>query len=149
MDVVTDEVVIEAPVAVVWRVLTSAPEMERWFASEVRLEARVGSVGSMAFNDPSGEARHRTPLTVVEVDEPRRFAYRWEYDEAEAPGPGNSMLVVFELDDLGESTRVRVTESGFDRRGWAPDVVEGTVNDHVTGWREVLARLGALGAGQR
>ena len=72
------------------------------------------AVGSVAFNDPHGETRPRTPLTVVEVDEPRRFAYRWEHDGARDPGPANCSS----SSNSTTSVSARVTESGFTRRGF-------------------------------
>jgi hypothetical protein len=56
-------------------------------------------------------------------------------------GPGNSLLVTFELTPAGEGTTVRFSETGYRERGWEAAVLEATYNDHRQGWEFYLPRL--------
>ena len=61
--------------------------------------------------------------------------------EGEAAAPGNSFLVVFELEPAGTGTLLRMTESGFRERGWDEAKIAAQYADHVTGWDHFLPRL--------
>ncbi|MFF1285463.1 SRPBCC domain-containing protein [Streptomyces sp. NPDC058299] len=80
-------------------------------------------------------------LIVVEADPPRRFAFRWVADDGETAGPGNSLLVTFELVLAGNGTLLRFTETGFRERGWQAATLEEAYQDHVHGWEHFLPRL--------
>lgn len=54
------------------------------------------------------------------------------------PGPGNSLLVTFELAPAGDGTTLR-----FRERGWEAAVLEAHYNDHRQGWDFYLPRLAA------
>src|ERR1700749_1394061 len=83
------EVVIEAPVDVVWRTLTEPEHMTRWFADRVELAVEPGAHGYMGFGDQGG------PVVVETVDPPTHFSFRWNHPRGEEPGPGNSRFVAF------------------------------------------------------
>src|SRR5579875_1533431 len=105
------EVLINAPVAVVWRTITEPDQMSLWFADRVDLVIEPGAHGYMGFGDQGG------PVVVETVDPPRRFSFRWNHPLGEEPKEGNSMLVEFNLSPEGdERTRLRVTESGHELR---------------------------------
>ena len=84
------------------------------------------------------------PLLVVEADPPRRFSFRWAYDEAEPATPANSLLVTFDLVPSGGGTWVRFRETGFREQGWEAAVLEEQYRDHVRGWDYFLPRLVSL-----
>jgi uncharacterized protein YndB with AHSA1/START domain len=109
------EVLIEAPVEVVWRTITEPDQITQWFADRAELEAKPGAQGYLGFGDQGG------PILVEAVDPPTHFAFRWNHRAGEEAVPGNSMLVEFTLTPEGdERTRVRVVESGHELRPW-PD----------------------------
>ena len=104
--VIEREVLIEAPVEVVWRTITEPDQMSQWFADRVDLVVEPGAQGFMEFGDQGG------PVVVEVVDPPTRFSFRWNHPPGEEPVPGNSMLVEFTLTPEGdERTRLRVTEA--------------------------------------
>jgi uncharacterized protein YndB with AHSA1/START domain len=137
--VIEREIVIEAPVEVVWRTITEPEQMSQWFASRVELEIKPGAHGFMEFGDQGG------PVVVETVDPPTRFSFRWNHPREEEPVVGNSMLVEFTLEPEGdERTRLRVTESGHELRDWPDAEKQRYADEHRHGWGEYLDRLATL-----
>jgi hypothetical protein len=52
---VGQEIVIDAPVDVVWRTVTEPEQVARWFADEVNLQATPGHDGSLTFTGHTTE----------------------------------------------------------------------------------------------
>lgn len=134
------EMHVEAAPEVVYEVLSMPEHLREWWPDEAELEAVPGATGVVAFGAGTPEA-HVVPVTVVEADPPRRFSFRWVYDEAEAATPTNSLLVTFDLVPSGTGTLVRFTEEGFREKGWEAAVLEEQYRDHVAGWDHFLPRL--------
>jgi len=85
------------------------------------------------------------PLLVEAVEPPHRFAFRWSHPEGESPVAGNSMLVEFLLEAVGdERTRLRVVESGIDLVPWSDEEKARYVESHRHGWSVHMGRLGDL-----
>ena len=138
------EILIEAPVKVVWRTITEPDQISQWFADKVELVVEPGAHGYMKFGDQGG------PVVVETVDPPTRFSFRWNHPLGEEPVPGNSMLVEFTLtpeDD--EQTRLRVTESGHELLGWPDAEKQRYADEHQEGWAEFLDRLAGVLAERR
>jgi uncharacterized protein YndB with AHSA1/START domain len=130
------EVLIEAPVAVVWRTITEPDQMRLWFADRVDLVIEPGAHGYMGFGDQGG------PVVVETVDPPVRFSFRWNYPRGEEPLVGNSVLVEFALTPEGEErTRLRVTESGHELGDWPDEEKQRYADEHREGWGEFFGRL--------
>jgi uncharacterized protein YndB with AHSA1/START domain len=137
--VIEREVLIEAPVEVVWRTVIEPDQMSQWFADRVELVVEPGAHGYMGFGDQGG------PVVVETVDPPTRFSFRWNHPHGEEPVPGNSMLVEFTLLPEGdERTRLRVVESGHERRDWPVEEQQRYADEHRGGWGEFLDRLAKL-----
>ena len=133
------EVLIEAPVEVVWRTLTEPDQMSQWFADRVDLVVEPGSHGCMGFGDQGGA------VVVEVVDPPTRFSFRWNDNVNGEPAAGNSMLVEFTLTAEGdERTRLRVVESGHESLDWPDGEKQRYADEHRGGWGEILDRLAAL-----
>jgi uncharacterized protein YndB with AHSA1/START domain len=134
---------IEAPVEVVWRMVTEPEHVVRWFADEIDLQATPGYEGSMTFRPESGGTVH-VPISVVSVEPPRRFTYRWNQPAGTTATPTNSMLVEFTLRPEDGGTRLRVVETGHDGLGWPQEQQDAYVDDHNDGWTTHLGRLEQL-----
>src|SRR4051812_7972125 len=117
-DRIEKAVVIKAPRSRVWRALSSAEEFGTWFRVDLRgkrFAAGERVRGQMTW--PGYE--HVTWDVLIERVEPERLlAFRWhpyaidpQVDYSHEP----TTLVVFELHDVPEGTRLTVVESGFDR----------------------------------
>ena len=83
------DILIEAPVEVVWRTVTEPDQMSLWFADKVDLEVKPGAHGYMGFGEQGG------PVVVEAVEPPIRFSFRWNHPAGEEPTPSNSLLVEF------------------------------------------------------
>ena len=130
------EIVIDAPIDLVWRVVTEPDQIKQWFAAEAELEPRVGGQGRFAFKE--GDSFQ---LQVEAMEPPRRFAFRWVNPEGSPAREDNSMLVEFTLQPEAGSTRLRVVESGFDRVDWSDEKKAKYAGDHSQGWELYLGRL--------
>ena len=133
------EVLIAAPVDVVWRTITEPDQITQWFADKVDLVVEPGAHGYMGFGDQGG------PVVVETVDPPTRFSFRWNHPRGEQPIQGNSMLVEFTLTPEGdERTRLRVTETGHELRAWPDEEKQRYAAEHQEGWGDFLGRLDAV-----
>jgi uncharacterized protein YndB with AHSA1/START domain len=142
---IEQEVVIEAPVDVVWRTVTEPEQISQWFADRVELDARPGGHGTLGFDNQGGDTVVNAPLVVEAMEPPTRFAFRWNHPAGETPVPGNSVLVVFTLEaEGGARTRLRVMESGLDEIGWSEDAKADYARDHNEGWAHFFGRLTGL-----
>ena len=143
------EIHIEASPDVVYRVVSEPEHLSEWWPEEAELVAVPGGTGSITFVRPEGTKAEA--LTVVEADPPRRFSFRWVYDEGLDAAPDNSLLVTFDLVPSGSGTLLRFSEEGFRQKGWEAAVLEEQYRDHVAGWDYFLPRLvayaGRLGPG--
>jgi uncharacterized protein YndB with AHSA1/START domain len=139
------EIVIEAPVELVWRTITEPDQISRWFADRVSLDLRPGGHGSFVFEERATTRAATVPLVVEVVDPPHRFAFRWAHPDGDSPAPGNSVLVEMTLAAEGdERTRLRVTETGVADLPWPDDGKAVYVDEHVHGWTVHLGRLADL-----
>jgi uncharacterized protein YndB with AHSA1/START domain len=133
------DILIEAPVEVVWHTITEPDQISQWFADEVDLVVEPGAHGYMTFGDQGG------PVVVETVDPPTRFAFRWNHPRGEEPVAGNSQLVEFTLTpESDERTRLRVVESGHELRSWPEAEKQRYADEHQDGWGEFLDRLAVL-----
>ncbi len=132
------EVVIDAPVEVVWRTITEPEQIRQWFADRVELELEPGGRGLMGFEDRA------FPLVVEALEPPTLFSFRWNHPAGEEPAAGNSTLVEFRLVGEGERTRLRVVESGLELLVWPGADKERFADEHRGGWAMYMDRLARL-----
>jgi uncharacterized protein YndB with AHSA1/START domain len=134
------EVMIDAPVEVVWRTITEPDQITQWFAEKAELELAPGGHGFMTFDED-----HSGPVVVEAVERPTRFSFRWNHPAGENPEAGNSMLVEFTLVPEGlERTRLRVVESGQELMAWPDTEKERYAAEHNGGWATFMDRLAHL-----
>jgi uncharacterized protein YndB with AHSA1/START domain len=116
-DRIETEIVIRAPRAKVWRALTDAKEFGRWFGVEMKDAFVAGATARGRITHPGFE--HVVLEVDVERVEPERLlSWRWHpyaIDPKQDYTKEPKTLVVFELEDIPEGTRLKVTESGFDK----------------------------------
>jgi uncharacterized protein YndB with AHSA1/START domain len=135
---------IDASPEVVFEVVSRPEHLAEWWADEASLgEAAPGAVGELVWRD----REHVATMTVVDVDPPRRFSFRWVAPEGEPAVAGNSLLVTFELSPSRGGTLLRLTETGFREKGWEIAVLEEQYRDHENGWDTFLPRLAAYAGG--
>ena len=135
------ELHIDATPEVVYEVITTPEHLREWWPDDAALDPVPGATGAITFGDQASPDAKVEPLTVLEADPPRRFAFRWVYDEGEPPTPANSLFVTFDLVPSGDGTLLRFKETGFRERGWEAAVLEEAYLDHFHGWDLFLPRL--------
>lgn len=131
------EIHIDASPEVVFDVVSSPKHLREWWPDEAEYPPVPGGAGRIGFGGSWVQ------FTVVDAEPPRRFSFRWTHEEGESAAPGNSFLVVFELEPAGAGTLLRMTETGFRERGWDEAKVAAEYADHVTGWDQFLPQLTA------
>jgi uncharacterized protein YndB with AHSA1/START domain len=139
------EIQIDAPIEVVWRTITESTLIEQWFSDGADLDVRSGALGTLTFCPETAVEPQVADVTVVDVDPPHLFSYRWNYPSGVKATSENSLLVTFTLTPQGASrTLFRVTETGLDQRTWPEDEKRDYAADHLKGWRFHAERLSAL-----
>jgi uncharacterized protein YndB with AHSA1/START domain len=147
-DTIECDILIEAPVEVVWKVVTEPEQITKWFSDEADLDLRPGGDGSLTFGAKATNQPVTVPLCVVAVEPPHRFAYRWDHPAGVEPREGNSLLVEFTLTDEGGNTRLRVVESGFAALERSEEEKVTYAEAHAKGWDVHTASLRDYVAGQ-
>ena len=137
MGTIEREIHIEATPEVVYQVISTPEHLKEWWPDDAELDPVPGGTGTVRF--VRAESTHAQALTVVEADPPRRFSFRWVYDEGETAG--SALLVTFDLVPSGSGTLLRFSEEGFREKGWEAAVLEEQYRDHVAGWDFFLPRL--------
>ena len=149
-DRIEHEIRIDAPIDVVWSVLTEPEQITQWFSDSAEFEPRPGADGTLAFRGSrkasrpdDSEPEGIVNLRVKRVEPPRCFSFRWDYPRGVEPDESNAPLVEFTLAEDGDGTRLTLVESGFQGLGWTDDENERYVDDHERGWDHHLGLLRA------
>jgi uncharacterized protein YndB with AHSA1/START domain len=135
------EVVIEAPVDVVWRIVTEPQYISQWFSDDIEMDPQPNGAGVLKFNDDEGNPTKIQPFVVEAMDPMSRFAFRWCYDDGVVAATGNSLLVEFLLTEHESGTQLRMVETGFDEMPIEPKVAQDLYDDHVNGWSAIVPRI--------
>ncbi len=124
---------IDAPVDVVWAVLTESDHVSGWFGDEAEIDLRPGGEFTNKWDGEPGQ--HVEHGRIEKVDAPRHFSYHWFRDPDSGTREEHSTLVEFTLNPEGDGTRLRVVESGFSKLDWPEDKQADDLEGHRTGWR--------------
>jgi len=139
MGTIEREIRIDATPEVVYQVVSTPEHLKEWWPDEADRGAGSDAI-RISFGGPSPDAKSET-LTVVEEDPPRRFSFRWIYDEGRSAASPQSLLVTFDLVPAGAGTLLRFSETGYREKGWEAAVLEEQYRDHAAGWDHFLPRL--------
>jgi uncharacterized protein YndB with AHSA1/START domain len=149
-DRIEREIRIDAPIDVVWSIVTEPEQITQWFSDSAEFELQPGAEGTLTFrgsrkgsrpNDSQHEAVIN--LRVERAEPPRYFSFRWDYPHGVEPDESNAPLVEFTLTEDGEATTLKLVESGLQRPDWTDDQNERYVADHERGWDHHLGLLRA------
>lgn len=135
------ELYIDALPEVVFSVISRPEHMKQWWPDDAEFAPAPGARGQISFHGEEAGEVHVYGLTLVDVEPPRLFSFRWCYPEGHLANDGNSLLVTFELTPSGAGTRVRMTEVGFREQGRTEAEVVEQYESHEEGWAQHLPRL--------
>jgi uncharacterized protein YndB with AHSA1/START domain len=147
-DRIERDMLIDAPVEVVWSVLTEPEHINAWFADAVELDARQGGAGTLTWVQPGDPGRNTVALRIERLDRPRFFSFRWNFPPGEEPTDRNASLVEFTLTSEGEQTRLHLVEKGIRMLDRSDDQKALYADDHSHGWDVLLARLATYAPSQ-
>lgn len=117
------EVWIDAAPERVWRALTEARELERWFPLEADVEPGVGGTVRMSWG-----SEYDTEMPIVAWDPPHHLQTKWF---------GQGVVTDYWIEAEEGGTRLRAVSSGFPLDASWDEWVEGTVR----GWAYELRAL--------
>ena len=128
------ERLIDAPIALVFKVWTTPEHLVRWLGPKdftshsIRMDFRSGGEWSAVIRSPEGEDY---PMGGVyrEITENRRIVFTFRWTEEDGP----DTLVTATFDDVGPKTLMTFAQAPF-------DTIE-TRDSHAEGWGECLDRL--------
>jgi uncharacterized protein YndB with AHSA1/START domain len=140
-DVIEKEIVVRSPRARVWRAITDSQEFGRWFMVAMKDPFVPGARAEGQILYPGYQ--HLTMEVWVERMDPETlFSFRWHPYAIESEidySREAKTLVVFELEDVADGTRIKVTESGFDQIPLARRAKAFQMNS--SGWSEQLDNI--------
>ena len=124
---------LDAPIERVWRAITDAGEIRRWFDDHTDFEATPGYEGAFVW-----DAHGSFAVKVVEAEAPRRVVWSWVHETGVPFAEGGvATTVTWTLTARKDGgTTLHLRETGF------PSEKRRGENDH--GWDEELAELQAL-----
>ncbi|MEU3795229.1 SRPBCC domain-containing protein [Streptomyces fructofermentans] len=131
------EIRIDAAPEIVFDVVSRPEHIRMWWSDDASFDSEPGAVGELVWGDRAAVEA----ITVVDVEPPRRFSFRWVAPEGAPATEDNSLLVTIELEPSGDGTILRLTESGWREKGWEAAVLEEAFHDHERGWDLFLPRL--------
>lgn len=121
---------IAAPIAEVWRCLTEARHMGRWWREGVVLEAVAGGRFLEPWREPGGADR-LTHGQVLAVEPPHRLELSWADDDWSV-----ETRVTIYLDDQGSGTGLILRHSGWS--GFSGGQGSALCQAHEAGWKSHL-----------
>lgn len=114
-DRIQKTILLQAPRSRVWRALTDSAQFGQWFGARLEGPFAVGRRTQGPITIP-GYSHLRFEADVEQMEPERVFSYRWQPGGDPVKDPAEpTTLVVFELEEVPEGTRLTVTETGFDQ----------------------------------
>lgn len=98
----------DAPVAKVWKAITSKDDMKQWYFDVSGFKTEEGFEFQFTGEGPQGE-KYIHLCKIIKVVPGKKLAYSWCYE-----GYAGKSIVTFELFDDGEKPRLRLTHEGLE-----------------------------------
>jgi uncharacterized protein YndB with AHSA1/START domain len=148
-DRIEREIDIDAPIDVVWTVITEPAHITGWFTDSAELDARPGGAGRFGWDVRSANREHTRNLRVERLEPPHFFSFRWNFPDGAEPSETNAPLVEFTLESRGDATHLRLVESGLDAIAHSDEARETYFSEHTRGWAVITERLREYAPKQR
>jgi uncharacterized protein YndB with AHSA1/START domain len=141
VDRIEREIEIDAPIESVWAVITEPEQMSIWFSGSADLDVRPGGEGQFVWREKESTRVAMVNVRVERCEPPHFFSFRWHHPDGAEPAPSNAPLVEFRLESNGNSTLLRLVESGLDQLALSENEKDEYFGDHSRGWDVIVARL--------
>jgi uncharacterized protein YndB with AHSA1/START domain len=148
-DRIEREIDIDAPIDVVWAVVTEPGHINEWFTDTADLDLRVGGEGRFAWDASATRRGHVANLRIEGLEPPRFFSFRWNHPDGTEPDETNAPLVEISLEAHGDSTRLRLVERGIAGLALPEEEKAAYFADHSSGWTHFADLLRDYAAAQR
>ena len=126
------ERVLNAPTEKVWKAITNADQMRRWYFDIAEFKPQAGFDFKFSAGPPEKKYVHL--CTVTHVIPEKKLSYSWRYEDY----PGNSE-VTFELYPEGEKTRLKLTHEGLE--SFPSNSSEFSRESFSAGWTEIIGKM--------
>jgi uncharacterized protein YndB with AHSA1/START domain len=148
-DRIEREIEIDAPIDVVWAVITEPEHITRWFTDSTELDVREGAAGRFGWDVRETDCKHVVNVRVERLDPPTYFSFRWQHPDGTDPSETNAPLVEFSLEARGDTTRLRLVESGLEKIVRSDEARATYLDEHSSGWSVIVERLRGYAPTQR
>ena len=148
-DRIEREIEIDAPIDVVWTVITEPEHINGWFTDSAEIDVRRGAEGRFGWEAGEHNRAMVVNVRIERIEPPHFFSFRWHYPDGEEPTEENAPLVEFSLEPVGDSTLLRVVESGLEKIVRSEDDKETYFAEHASGWARIVERLRDYAAERR
>ena len=130
--------IIKADIEEVWKALT-LPEFTEvyWHNATVKSDWQEGSKITFTNDDKDGVRSVGVEGEIIECQRPNRLSYSWSFPRMPEVAGEAPSVVAFELESVGEATRLTVTHDRFEEGG----KMRGYISE---GWPIVLSNLKTL-----
>lgn len=135
------DVVLDVPPEIAYELLTNPTQIVQWWCDEADIEPRPGCTGALTWGSRATNQAVSVDVTVREAVPAARFSFYWAAAAGEPATAENAVLLTFELDPIGNETRVTVSEDGMDALGWDSAALEEYHSTHEDGWTHHLTAL--------
>lgn len=126
---IVKEVILQAPIATVWKSLTDKEAMKGWYFTIEEFIPQPGFQFKM-YGEKKG-VKFPISCTVKDVEENKKLSYTWNYDDFPA-----ETLLTFELSEIGDQTKLRLTHQGLELI--SPENTDVSVENHRDGWEFII-----------
>lgn len=124
------EVILNASVSKVWKVLTDKNDMKQWYFDLAEFKPEVGFEFQFeGGKDPKNPYLHKCKIT--EVIPNKKLKYSWRYN-----GYEGISYVSFELFPEGDKTRLRLTHEGLET--FPKDNPDFARENFDMGWTQII-----------
>jgi len=124
------EKLLNAPIDLVWKVLTDKEAMQQWYFDLTEFQPVVGFVFQF-MGGPSPEKQYLHVCEITEVVPKQKLTYSWRYE-----GYEGISYVTFELLAQGNKTELLLTHSGLETFPASnPDL---QASNFVVGWNYLI-----------
>ncbi len=122
----------DAPTSIIWKAITNKEEMKRWYFDISPFKPEPGFEFQFVGEDAQG-VKYVHLCKVIEVVFEKKLSYSWRYE-----GFTGISIVMIELFDEGEKTRLKLTHEGLE--SFPADNPAFNKQNFADGWTYIIGK---------